>query len=59
MRLASVWRWLRVTKAEIIKLADDIERLIIERVGVENLERVVRTLSNRHIQPELGLDIKK
>ena len=44
---------------DIIKIADDIEIMIIDRVGVENLERVVKALSNRHIQPELGLDIKK
>ena len=51
-----------MTKPEIIKLADDIEDFVASKIDMNTFDsdfhKVVKVLSNRHIEPELDLNLK-
>lgn len=46
-------------RSNIVAVADDIEALIIDRLDINSITKVIKVLSNRHIHPELKLDINK
>ena len=52
-----------MTKPQLIKLADEIEDFVAGKIDIntfdEYFEKVVQVLSNRHIHPELYLELEK
>ena len=52
-----------MTKSEIIKLVDEIEDFVASKIDMNTFDKefhkVIKVLSNRHIEPELDLDIFK